>query len=76
MENIQAYAPLLNLLPLALVFVMWTKFDKLWDSIDKKSTKEYSDDTFQRKDLCNQTVETIHSDLAEIKADVKILLKR
>ena len=76
MESIKDITPFLNLIPLCLVFFMWTKFDKLWTAVDNKTSKNHADDTFQRKDLCDQTVETVKGDLAEIKADVKTLLAR
>ena len=76
MENIKDFAPLLNLLPLCVVFFMWTKFDKVWDELDNKTTKKYSDDTFQRSDLCNTVVKNIKDDLREIKADLKTLINR
>ena len=76
MENIAKLAPLLNLLPLGVVIFMWTKFDKVWDAIEDKSSKVYSDETFQRKDLCEQTTQEMKDDIKEIKTDVKTLLTR
>jgi len=76
MEHLKDFAPLLNLLPLGVVLCMWMKFDKVWDALDGKTSKKYSDETFQRSDLCNNTVKNIEASLAEIKTDVKTLINR
>jgi len=76
MEQLKYLPAVLNIIPLGVVIFMWTKFDKLWDAIDAKSAKTYSDETFQRKDLCDQTVTELRNDVKEIKADVKTLLTR
>lgn len=76
MENLKDLAPLLNILPLVLVFVMWTKFDKLWTAVDEKTSKKYADDTFQRGDLCDVTHKAIDEKLNSIQADLKTLVDR
>lgn len=80
MEGVERFLPLLNILPVGLVLVIWNKFDKIWTAIENivndMSTKEYSDDTFQRKDRCDDRFERLKEDVDEIKKDVKELLKR
>jgi len=76
MQSLNNLAPFLNLIPLGLVIFFWAKNDKLWEALENKMDKDNSDNTYQRKDLCEQTVKEIKEDLKEIKADVKTLLTR
>ena len=77
MEHLKEFAPLLNLVPsIGVIFFVWTKFDKVWDELDGKTSKKYANETFQRSDLCGNTVKNIEATLTEIKADVKTLINR
>ena len=72
----QEIVPYFNLIPMAvLVFVLsWTK--SIERDLRSRTKKDYADETFQRKDLCEQISSELKSNVKEIMVDVKELLRR
>ena len=75
-ELVVLLSPFLNLIPLGLIFFIWRKYDTIHKGLHSRTTKEFSDETFQRKDLCEERSGHIQSSLDMIEKDIKKLLER
>lgn len=65
-----------NIIPTGLIIFVLVSLRSIDKKIDSKTSKDYADETFQSKDMCDQRYGEIKEDLTEIKTDVKELLTR
>lgn len=63
-------------MPAGMLIFMLSWIHNVEKELRTKSSKTYSDTTFQTKPLCDQRYAEIKEDLTEIKSDVKTLLRR